>query len=53
MKYRLYTITNDSKVSNVAIPEARVEEFDAMILTQPEGKAIEDILNAFDAVLVN
>jgi hypothetical protein len=52
MKYRLYTISNDSKSSDIAIPEDRVADFDTFLSNLPEGQQIEDHLNNFGAVLI-
>lgn len=52
MNYRLYTISNDTKSSNIAIPEEKVEAFDTFLANLPEGQQIEDLLNNFGAVLI-
>ena len=52
MNYRLYTISNDTKSSQIAIPEEKVEVFDAFLSDLPDGQIIEAHLNKFDAVLI-
>lgn len=51
MEYRLYTFSDGSHTSQVAIPENNVEAFDAHLSNLPESR-IEDILNKFGAILI-
>lgn len=52
MKYRLYTISNGNNSNDIAIPEDRVDDFDAFLVNLPEGNQIEDLLNNFGAILI-
>lgn len=52
MQYRIYTIGHDSGSIDIAIPENRVEAFDAYIASIPDGHDIEEFLNTFGAILV-
>lgn len=53
MNYRIYTISDGIVTNEFAIPEARTSEFDAYIVSVPEGHNIEEFLNTFGALQIS
>jgi hypothetical protein len=53
MDYRIYTISDGVVTNEFVIPESRTAEFDAYIVSVPEGHDIEEFLNTFGALQIS